>query len=89
MAEEMVDALVVETVGAELSEDDERALRLQEIVEQRLWQAAVVGSGRVAANDTLLRQLLHVELEQGLGQRHVDVYARVMVGRGLDECLIA
>ena len=33
MAEEMVDTLVMETVGAELSEDDERALCLQKIVE--------------------------------------------------------
>ena len=88
MAEEMVDALIMETAWAQLSEDDERALGTLQVVEELLRQTAVVGGWCIASDDTFLGQRLNGEVKQRLVQRHVDMHAGVGVVSSLDKCLV-
>ena len=64
MAEEVVDALVVEAAGTELPEDDEGALGAEQVVDEGLWQTVVVGGRRIAADDALMGQFLDGELKE-------------------------
>ena len=88
MTEQIADRLVVETSGAELSEDDERPAGLLQVVDELLWQTVVVDSRGIAADDALSGQGRAGELEERFRDGHVDMHAGVVVGSGLQQCFV-
>ena len=88
VAEQPVGAGGRKPVGARLADDNHGPLGLQEVVDKVCAQTVVVGARGKAHDGALIGQLRHLEVEERLRQRHVDVNAGSVVGGGLQEGLV-